>query len=192
MENTIKKLQTELQDAKDRLNEKERESIDLRKAIWDMLNYSNLYIIALDHNMIIKLINWKLATDLGFEEETDVLNKCWLDFIPEIETKSIKSIHRALAMGTKEDHYKYREITNDIITVKKEIITVKWFNIPINSKYNITFSSGLKVEEPFERPNLQAEDSIRSYYRDIIKKDKTMIDSLRDVVIKGVDCKIEE
>jgi hypothetical protein len=43
----------------------------------------------------------------------------------------------------------------------------------------MTFSFGLPITIPAEI----TEDSIRSYYRDIIEKDKTLIKSLRETVL---------
>jgi len=171
-----------------------RQSLTLRKAIWDMLNYASIFLVLLDSKMIIKLCNWRLTTALGFQEEKDVIGKCWLTFIPEEEIDRIKMIHHDLAVNhNDQEKQKNLEVTNDIKTINGEIITVKWFNVQINSIYNMTMSLGL----PINKPNIQeSEDSIRAYYRDIIDKDRTMIKSLRDVALKGVEhinvCEIDE
>jgi len=171
-----------------------RQSLTLRKAIWDMLNYASIFLVLLDSKMIIKLCNWRLTTALGFQEDKEVIGKCWLTFIPEEEIDRIKMIHHDLAVNhNDQEKQKNLEVTNDIKTINGEIITVKWFNVQINSIYNMTMSLGL----PINKPNLQeSEDSIRAYYRDIIDKDRTMIRSLRDVALKGVEhinvCEIDE
>jgi hypothetical protein len=47
---------------------------------------------------------------------------------------------------------------------------------------------GLKIDPGKKAAVVKiSEDSVRTYYRDIIEKDRTMIQSLRDVVIKGLD-----
>jgi PAS domain-containing protein len=171
-----------------------KQSLTLRKAIWDMLNYASIFLVLLDSKMIIKLCNWRLTTALGFQEDKEVIGKCWLTFIPEEEIDRIKMIHHDLAVNhNDQEKQKNLEVTNDIKTINGEIITVKWFNVQINSIYNMTMSLGL----PINKPNLQeSEDSIRAYYRDIIDKDRTMIRSLRDVALKGVEhinvCEIDE
>jgi hypothetical protein len=58
----------------------------------------------------------------------------------------------------------------------------------------MTFSMGLKLIQETEA--IVTEESIRSYYKDIIEKDRTMIQSLRDVVMNGIKfddtCNIED
>jgi hypothetical protein len=106
-------LEEELVKSREAIKRLEQESIGLRKAIWDMLNYANMYVILLDSRMIIRLINWSLATDLGFEHEHDAIGKCWLEFIPDTSRDLIKHIHADLAFGNNKS--KHREITNEVI-----------------------------------------------------------------------------
>jgi len=182
MENDeAKRLQMTLKKQNEAIAKLKQESSTLKKAIWDMLNYANMYVLLLDDRMIIRLINWSLATALGFENEKQVVGKCWIDYIPDEAKYLIKAAHHSLAFEPKKG--KYREFVNDIMLANDQIVTVKWFNVPINSQYHMTFSMGLKVA-PIEA-TVVSEDSIRTYYRDIIEKDRTMIQSLRDVVIKG-------
>lgn len=174
-------LQKELEETKHKLQQLEEESDNLKKAIWDMLNYSNTYLVLLSSDMTIKLANWSLATDLGFETESDIVGKCWLEFVPDEIRDNIKAIHQSLSI---ENSGKYKEVINDIVTLSKEKISVKWFNIRINGKYNMTLSMGLKTKSTDAIVN---EESIRSYYKDIIEKDRTMILSLKDIIIKGLN-----
>jgi hypothetical protein len=194
MENEeAKKLQMTLKEHKEAIAKLKQESTVLKKAIWDMLNYANMYVLLLDDRMIVRLINWSLAKDLGFDNEKQAVGRCWIDFIPDEIKDLIKAAHHSLAFEPKKG--KYREFVNDIQLADNKIVTVKWFNVPINSQYHMTFSMGLKVA-PIEA-TVVSEDSIRTYYRDIIEKDRTMIQSLRDVVIKGFHqnqktCTLEE
>ena len=188
-------LQQELEKSKEVIRKLKKESSILKKAIWDMLNYAQMYVVLLDSNMIIRLINWSLATDLGFENEREVIGHCWLEFISEEDTDRVVKIHNQLAYNDKDK--KFREIVNDIVTKDEKKISVKWFNVPINSTYHMTFSMGLKMTQlNVEAATAISEDSIRSYYRDIIEKDRTMIQSLKDVVLKGFEagnvCKLED
>lgn len=168
-------LQKELKDTKNLLEETIYKKDALMKALWDMLNYANIFIVLLDSTMHIKLANWSLATKLGFETEKDIIGKCWLDYIKPAEKKYIKNIHKAL-ISNDEKSNQYTEITNDIILKNNETLLVKWFNIPINGQYNLTFSIGIQRCVTFE----ETEDAIRAYYRDIIDQDKTMIESIRE------------
>lgn len=191
----IDDLQEELEKSRAAIRRLKKESSVLKKAIWDMLNYAQMFVVILDSQMIIRLINWSLATELGFENERDAIGHCWTEFLPEDVSLYIQNVHKKLAFN-KEDT-SLREITNDIQTLSGERLTVKWFNVPVNSNYHMTFSMGLKLSQlNIEVATSISEDSIRAYYRDIIEKDRTMIQSLKDVVLKGFDstdvCKLED
>lgn len=188
---TTTDLQKRLDESELIIKKLKKEAGSLKKAIWDMLNYSSLYLVLLDQKMIIKLCNWSLAKSLGYETEKDIVGQCWLNFIPEKDIDRIKMIHNSVA--NKNDST-YEEVINDIKTKDGKIISVKWFNLQINNNYHMTMSLGLHLTKTIEA--IQPEDSIRSFYRDVIDKDRTMIKSLRDVVFKGVDnidaCEIDE
>lgn len=174
MKDDIKKLEKELNEVRKELKIlKDNENL-LRKAIWDMLNYANMFVVILDSRMIIKLINYSLSISLGFKDEIEPIGRCWLDFIPDDSKNLIKIAHNKLVFN--RDVKNYREVINEIIGIDNKINLVKWFNIPINSIYNLTLSFGLSLDN---KPEV-TEESIRSYYTNIIEKDKTMIQSLRD------------
>jgi len=145
-----------------------------RKAIWDMLNYANMYVVILDRNMVIKLINYSLATELGFKSEDEPIGLCWLDFIPPKDHDRVSTIHKKLSIDQDMEHY--GEVSNKVKRKDGSTMLVKWFNVPINSEYNVTLSFGLSQDKVVEI----TEDSVRSYYADILQKDKTMIQSLKD------------
>jgi len=148
-----------------------------QKAIWDMLNYANMFVLLLDENMNIKLLNWSLATKLGFKNEVEPLGRCWLDFLPDEDKEWIKVIHHHVTYTTAEAE-KYKEVINDIVTLSGEVVKVKWFNALINHNYNFTFSMGI-----YKEPDTKiTEESIRTFYRDVIEKDKVMIKALKHLV----------
>lgn len=178
----IATLKHELESSKKIIQELQQNSSELKKAIWDMLNYANMYVLILDKDMTVELINWSLATELGFKEEKEVIGKCWVDFIPEEYRDLIKVAHFCLVH--KEGCHQYKEMANEVQRLDGTIFLVKWFNIPINHNYNMTLSMGLKTD--INESTIVSEDSIRSYYRDIIAKDRTMIQSLKDIAIKGL------
>ena len=154
------------------------EADQLRKAIWDMMNFANMYVLVLDDKMNIKFANYSLYFALGFEDHKDILGKCWLDFIRKEDSNSIAAIHQAISVNTKDAH-RFNEYTNDVITLKEEIISVKWFNAHINHDYNWSFSIGLETEKPI----VISAESVRSYYNEIIANDRTMILSLRNSIL---------
>jgi hypothetical protein len=143
----------------------------IKKAVWDILNYLNAFVVLLDKNMNIRLANWSLSTKLGFENEKDLINKCWLDFIKPEEKDMISKMYSHM-LNFSDD--KYKEVITEIISIKGKSIVVKWFNIVANHGLNMLFSIGV----PSEMPEEENEDSVRAYYRDIIDKDKTLINSL--------------
>lgn len=173
------KLKSELKQAKKELCKSSLEKEALKKAIWDMLNYAQMFILLLDPKLNILLINHSFAVKLGFKDEKEPIGRCWLDFIKPKEHGQISAIHHSLAYGDKKEFEKYREVVSDIIRLDGGVCTIKWFNLPINHEYNLIFSFGIPKEFPTEI----TESSIRSYYQDILQKDKTMILSLRDTVL---------
>ena len=156
----------------------EEQVITLRKTIFQMLNYANMYVLILDDKMEIQFANNSLAIDLGFKAYNDLVGKCWLDFIIDQDRKSITTIHSVLANGA-EDWEKYREFQNLIQGNNGDKVRVHWFNSHINSNYNWTFSFGIR-KEPMTEVTM---DSIRTYYKDIIDNDRTMINSMRDMIV---------
>lgn len=152
----------------------------VKTALFDMLNYANMYTIILDEKMNIRYINWSLAKALGFNNEFEPIGRCWNDFLPKTMVDNIALIHKTIIDGSDPD--KYREVMSDIITLTGRQITVKWFNTKINHEYNWTFSFGLPSNEPLEK----TEEAIRAYYRDILEKDRTMIQSMRELLTSSL------
>ncbi len=165
-----------LEERRKNMSELKSQVKELRSIIFNMLNFTNMYVLILDQNMIIKFANNSLAIDLGFEKYDDLLDKCWLEFIKTKEGETISAIHHAIANGTK-DWEVYREFQNTI-NGKKGELNVCWFNSHINTDYNWTFSFGIRKKTTQE----VSMDSVREYYQDIISKDRVMINAMRDVI----------
>jgi PAS domain S-box-containing protein len=185
MEKSVKErneLETKLKKAESDLEQLSMKKTALEKAIWDLLNHANIFVLLLDHRMNILLINHSFSVKLGFNNPKELIGKCWLDFIKPEEHDRIAAIHHELAFKDDEEEHKYREVVNDIIKPNGKVCTIKWFNFSVNHEYNLTFSIGI----PKEVPTQVTEDSIRNYYQHVLEKDKTMITSLRDTVIKGL------
>lgn len=150
----------------------------LRKAIWDMMNFANMYVLVLDEKMNIKFANYSLYKALGFTKHNSILGKCWLDFIRREDNNTITSIHSAISMDT-DDAKRFTEYTNDIVTLNGDFISVKWFNAHINHTYNWAFSIGIQTEKQV----MITAESVRNYYKQVIENDRTMILSLRNSII---------
>jgi len=151
----------------------------LRNTIFQLLNYANMYVVVLDEAMIIKYANTSLAKDLGFDIYKDIIGKCWIDFLPEKEKDQITIVHKIISDG--EDWERYREYKNYIKPVEGEPFLVHWFNSHINTDYNWSFSFGInKSPNPLRVLSME---SIRDYYKDIVEKDRTMIESMKDKIL---------
>lgn len=151
------------------------EKKELSEIIFMMLNFTNMYCLALDDQIRIKFVNLSLATDLGYQSYNEVIDRCWLDFLGESDREIIKVVHESIAYNKEDWETKYREVQNNIIARDGKIIPVYWFNSHINSEINWTFSFGIK------KPEVK-EDDVRHFYQDLIKKDRVMINSLRDSI----------
>lgn len=147
---------------------------ELRNIIFNMLNFTNMYCLVLDQEMIIKFVNLSLALDLGYKSYEEILGKCWLDFIKNEEKHMIQIIHQSIANGLNNWEEKYREVQNTVITKQGRQFPVYWFNSHINTDLNWTFSFGIK------KINSEREDDIRDFYFDILKRDRVIINSMRD------------
>ena len=177
MNTDISTVEKELYKTKQDLKNIKDESILLKKAIWDMLNYSNMYFLILDKKMIIKLINNRLAKILGFASEKEAIGEHWLQFIQKKDKKQIESFHTEITDANDTDHF--NEIVNEIICKNNNVVLVKWFNIAINSKYNVVMSFGL----PRTINEELTDESVRNYYAGILEKDKTMIKFLQETLV---------
>ena len=90
----------------------------------------------------------------------------------------IKNMHNMISTDIDKAE-EYKEITTEILLPNNESLTVKWFNIHINGEFQLTLSVGIQRCIPSE----ESDDSIRSYYRDIINQDATMIKSIRETFL---------
>ena len=162
------------------MSELENEVRKLRKTIFNMLNYANMFVLVLNEEMIIKYSNNSLAKILGFQTYKDILGRCWIDFLVEDEINSVKVVHKMIAEG-KGDWEKYKEFRNYIRPMNGTPIMVHWFNSHINTDYNWSFSFGLRKDHD---PTMVTMESIRDYYKDIIEYDRTMIETMKETIIE--------
>ena len=137
-----------------------------------------MFVLLLDEKMNIQLINWSLATKLGFKNENEPIGRCWVDFLQPKDVEWIKTIHYSITYST-EEAKKYREVSNEIVALDGSKIKVKWFNAMINHSYNFTFSMG--VYDEVEKTEV-TEESIRAFYRDVIEQDRVMITAMKNVL----------
>jgi hypothetical protein len=141
--------------------------------IFEIINYSKVYIVVLDRRITIRFINYPLASKLGFKNVEDPVGRCWLDFIPKKLHENIKTVHASILCNAETD---FREFTNDVMCPDQTIFKVKWYNTAINNNTFWTFSFGI----PLKEPALISEDAIRLHFKNIIESDRTVIQSLKD------------
>jgi len=161
-------------DRREKMSKLEDQVKELRKVIFDILNFTNMYVLVLNEKMIIKFANNSLATDLGFKKYNDILGRNWLDFIEDKDI--IYKVHESIPFG----HNK--EFQNKIYGLNGEELSVHWFNSYINTDYNWIFSFGVKKDPPIEMTD--SIESIRTHFLNMINEDRIMINSMREVMIK--------
>jgi PAS domain S-box-containing protein len=150
----------------------------IQENIWNVLNYSNMFTLILDKQQNIKLANYHLSHVLGFESEEQLIGLNWKMFIKQSDIELVKYVHEEILSGNEF----YTEFTNDIINKQGKTITVKWFNSIINGGFNYIFSIGIPLTR---EPSLNEDiDSIRSYFADILQKDKTTINAMKEITMK--------
>lgn len=150
----------------------------LRSTIFNMLNFTNIYVLILNQKLEIKFANMSLANDLGFDSYKELLGYYWLDFIEEKEINITNTLNTAISSEYENWQEKYREFQNNIKSKNGNIISVYWFNSHINNNYDCIFSFGIKKQTTKDITI----DSLRNYYQDIISKDRIMINSMREVI----------
>ena len=145
--------------------------------LWNALNYSNLLILVLDKEGKIKLCNYRLSKFLGVDREDELVGKSWYDFLNE----SDQSIFIYIQDKMKSKTEGFEEVAYDILTPDGNI-AVKWFVSIINGDLNWTFCVGMPIYSGVTvEDNL---DALRSYFRDIIVKDRTTINAMKEVTKK--------
>jgi PAS domain S-box-containing protein len=150
----------------------------IQNNIWKILDYCNLFIVMLDKNLNIKIVNYHLMKVLGYDNDEKLIGENWSKFLTNVDLDLIKHVHEEILSGSTL----YKEFTNDIIDGNKKTITVKWFNSYINSEFNCIFSIGIPLTK---EPSLEDDiDSLRTYFKDILDKDKTTIMALKEVTLK--------
>lgn len=146
--------------------------------IWKLLDYSNIFVVVLDKELNIRIGNYHLANRLGFKSEDDLTCLSWKEFLKPSDIELVKHVNEEVAKNNKE----YKEFSYDILDENKQSISVKWFNTFINSEFNCVFSIGIPLTKT---PSIDEDiDSIRSYFRDILERDKTTINAMKEVTLK--------
>jgi DNA-binding response OmpR family regulator len=156
----------------------EKTKIKISLSLIDLFDYSDLYIILLDETFSVRLCSHMLAKDLGFDSSEELVGRNWSDFLPS-EMNKLKNL-----FSNKKNRIS-QEFTNDIITRTKKRISTKWFNTRVENGIIWTFSIGIPLTKTISK-----EDSIetmRSYWEDIIQKDRTTINIFKEITMNNTD-----
>lgn len=149
--------------------------------IWNLLNYASFFVVILNKDFEILKANYLLATSLGFISEDELTGLNWSQFLTDYNKEIVQEIYNSLIEGDKNS---FTEFTNDIVSNSGEIIPVKWFNSKINNGIRSTFNIGIPMTGVI-KPEENIEN-VRAYWYDIIKQDRTVIESLKQLtIIKG-------
>ena len=146
--------------------------------IWDMLNHALIYIILTDKDLNVKLANYSLAQELGFNSEKEIIGTNWLKYIEPVMHDILREVQANMLSGRTD----YREFTNSIVSKNKELIKVKWFNTSANNSSNLCVSIGVPYKDISANESV---DSVRSYFRDIVDRDKTMIQAIKQTMFNN-------
>ena len=145
--------------------------------LWDMLNHSLLFVVLIDKDFNIKLANYALSKELGYDNERELIGKNWLKFADPTLQDTIKKVHDDIAKGEE----KFKEFTYAIYSKDGKSTKVKWFNSYANSNLNLSVGIGTPYRNI--KPD-ESIDTIRSYFRDIIEQDSTVIQAMKETIIQ--------
>ena len=146
--------------------------------IWDMLNHALIFIVLLDKDLNVRLANYSLAKELGFNSEKEIIGTNWLEFIEPVMHDILREVQANMLSGRND----YREFTNSIVSKNKELIKVKWFNTYANNNSHLCVSIGVPYKDISANESV---DSVRSYFRDIVDRDKTMIQAIKQTMFNN-------
>jgi hypothetical protein len=151
----------------------------IQDGVWNIIDYSNMFVVMLDHDLKIKIINYHLSKTLGYEYPNELVGQNWRQFLRKPDHELIHHVCNEIINGNQN----YKEFTNDIVdNINKKTLTVKWFNTLVNHEFNCVFSVGLPLTK---EPSIDDDiDSLRSYFRDILEQDKTVINAMKEVTMK--------
>jgi PAS domain S-box-containing protein len=142
--------------------------------LWSIVSLTAHYILILNPKFRIKFANDKLALDLGYKNEAEIVGVNWMDHIPQHFKDVIPYVHEKLM----ESDTRYREFTNDIITLNGNLINVKWFNSFIDGTHNWTLCIGIPLVIPESELSIK---SLRKYWKEAIKQDRMLIESIKEI-----------
>ena len=117
----------------------EQSRVRLANNVWELLNLSGLFVVALGEDFTVRLCNISLAKFLGYNTPSDVVGESWDKFLPCGTKEILRSVHN----GVRKGRAGHKEFTNEIIGSNGKPYIVKWFNARINDELKWSFSIGM-------------------------------------------------
>ena len=155
------------------------EQDQLKLSLREVFNHSNLYLLILDRDMVVKSCSTKLMEDLGYDDVCDIEGKPWFNFIKSENKEHILHLHKQVFADTEIRKKGLKESVTSILTKDDKEIVVKWFYSIIKNGDVHSFNIGMP-----RRSSISPDDSlesIREYWREAIILDKKV---LKDIAIK--------
>jgi len=160
----------ELEKAKNLLYQTQYEVTKLKQSIWELLNYTPIFITVLDENFKIQLSNYHLAKSLGFNNEQEIIGSNFIDFISDIYKEKTQQLLKKILSSSSS----LGETIIEIVSKNRNKILVRWFNLRVENDKTHIIAVGVPTNS-----NKMTEDSLRAYYRDVVEHDKTVVESIK-------------
>jgi hypothetical protein len=148
-----------------------------------LMTLSSFYFVIVDRDLNIIVANKKVEeTILGkcACTEVNLIGKSWINFVSNDDQMLAKTAYTSI-FRFKGD-LESPEITYSIKTPDCSTLPICWVTSYIDTNIDWTISIGTKTRSV--NLGISNEESIREYYRNLIDKDKKMIDIVREVTSK--------
>lgn len=151
--------------------------------ICQMIDFSPLLVIILDTNLNIKALNFKLAKLLiGDDSKRDeLIGLPWMNFVSDTDKPIVEKVHRSLIGKYQLNN----ELIHSIKNFEGNLITAQWYNSYINTDLRWIFSVG--IQEIKNMSHISNIDDARKFYSNELKKDRELIDIVKQVALKYTD-----
>jgi len=155
---------------------------NLRSMVFDLLNYSSLYVLILSNNLNIHMVNSTLVSSLEMDVD-ELKGKNLRDIISPHEKLLVEKAFEEII----KENQSYQEFMFYLVNVdKKKEIAAKWFCSFFNTQYNMMLCIGIPMRDDIFL--VKDEGLIREYYKNIIRQDRKKIELIKGFV-EGSDLK---
>jgi PAS domain S-box-containing protein len=144
---------------------------------WKMIYHAPIMAIVLQEDLRIRACNLKMAQTLGYEDPEALVGRSWFDFLSAQTREVFAAVHHSVMCGDLEQ---YGEFENEIINRNGDTILIKWFNSYLDDE-RISLSIGI----PPRKLLIMREDDIRTYWYDVILRDRKAILAMQSALNVG-------